>query len=33
MYGETEILLVEDDPRDARLTIRELQTEKPNMVI
>ena len=33
MYGETEILLVEDDPRDARLTIRELQIEKPNMLI
>jgi two-component system, response regulator len=33
MYGETEILLVEDDPRDARLTIRELQTEKPNVLI
>ena len=33
MYEETEILLVEDDPRDARLTIRELQTEKPNMLI
>jgi two-component system response regulator len=33
VYGETEILLVEDDPRDARLTIRELQTEKPNVLI
>jgi two-component system, response regulator len=33
MVEGTEILLVEDDPKDARLTIRELQTEKPNMLI
>jgi two-component system, response regulator len=33
MYEETEILLVEDDPKDARLAIRELQTQKPNTLI
>ena len=33
MAEEIEILLVEDDPKDVRLTIRELQTGKPNMLI
>lgn len=33
MYEETEILLVEDDPKDARFAIRELQTQKPNTLI
>jgi two-component system response regulator len=33
MYEETEILLVEDDPKDARLAMRELQVDKPNLLI
>jgi two-component system, response regulator len=33
MYEETEILLVEDDPKDARFAIRELQIQKPNTLI
>ena len=33
MAEENEILLVEDDPKDVRLTIRALQTGKPDMLI